>query len=462
MTREQPDGEGIVYRKPPQNFEAEQALLGAILISNAALERVSDFLEADHFFDQVHRQIYDTAAKLIASGKQANPITLRTFFETAEPIDAGLTVPQYLGRLAANASTIINVRDYARTIRDMATRRQLILIGEDVVNAAYDSPVDFPPAEQIQEAETRLYALAEYGRDGGDVTPSNYEATMQKILDAYKNKGKPIGLSTGLKDLDAKLGGLEASDLTIIAGRPGMGKTALGVNIVSAQTVPVHVFSMEMSTEQIEFRLLAEASEIPGDRLRRGDFDETQWRQLVKAQRTLQQKTILVDDVGGLTIAQLAAKARRTKRMHGTGLIVIDYIQLMAGGKRDENRVQEVTEITQGLKALAKELRLPIVALSQLSRAVESRENKRPYLADLRESGSIEQDADKVIFLFREEYYLAQKGTATLDELANAAGKAEANVAKYRNGSPGIVHLQFDGTLTRFSDLALSGHGGRA
>jgi replicative DNA helicase len=475
------------FRKAPHNLEAEQALLGAILLNNEAHDRVSGFLEPSHFFDPLHQQIFATAARLIAAGKQATPITLKTFFENVEPIDAHLTVPQYLGRLAADAATIINARDYGRTIHDLATRRQLILIGEDMVNAAYDSPVDFPPKEQIEEAETRLYALAESDQYGQGFLNFNSALTnaVEMANNAYRRDGGLSGIATRFSAIDAKMGGLQNSDLVILAGRPSMGKTSLATNIAfnvararsqSLQRHPelatedpghdggvVGFFSLEMSAEQLATRILSEQAGIPSEKIRRGMISESEFKQLVTASQEMAAIPLFIDQTGGLSIAQLAARARRLKRQSGLHLLIVDYLQLMTGtAKRSDNRVQEVSEITTGLKALAKELNIPIVALSQLSRAVENREDKRPQLADLRESGSIEQDADIVMFVYREEYYLERlkpaEGTLEFQDwmakMQLVSGRAEIIIGKQRHGPIGTVQLQFEGSVTRFCDLA--------
>jgi len=479
--------DALPFRAAPHNIEAEQALLGAILVNNEAHDRVSGFLEADHFFDPLHQQIYETLSKLIASGKQATPITLKTFFESAEPIDAGLTVPQYLGRLAANAATIINARDYGRTIHDLATRRQLILIGEDMVNAAYDAPVDFPPKEQIEEAETRLFSLAETDKYGQGFLAFNHALTtaIEMAGSAYKRDGHLSGIATRFAGLDAKMGGLQPSDLIVLAGRPSMGKTALATNIAfnvaraRAQSIArnpnpapsdlghdgavVGFFSLEMSAEQLATRILSEQAGIPSEKIRRGMIDESEFKRLVEVSQEMATIPLFIDQTGGLSIAQLSARARKLKRQQGLDLLVVDYLQLMTGtSKKGDNRVQEVSEITTGLKALAKELNIPILALSQLSRAVEAREDKRPQLADLRESGSIEQDADIVLFVFREEYYLERmkpaEGTIEFQDwmakMQLVSGRAEVVIGKQRHGPIGTVQLQFDGNVTRFSDLA--------
>jgi replicative DNA helicase len=476
--------EAQAFRAAPHNIDAEQALLGAILVNNEAQDRVSSFLRPEHFFDPLHAAIYETASKLIASGKQATPITLRTFFETAEPIDQNLTVPQYLGRLAAHATTIINAVEYARTIYDLAVRRQLILIGEDMVNVAYDSPVDHPPEAQIEEAETRLFSLAENSKYGQGFL--SFETALVTAIEvannAYQRQGGLSGVSTGLRDLDAKMGGLQASDLIILAGRPSMGKTSLATNIAfniarthrseeqqdgSRKTVDggvVGFFSLEMSAEQLATRILAEQSEISSEKIRRGQITDDEFKRLVLASQTMARCPLFIDQTGGISIAQLAARARKLKRQKGLDVLVVDYLQLLTGSAKraSEGRVQEVSEITTGLKALAKELSVPIIALSQLSRQVENREDKRPQLSDLRESGSIEQDADVVMFVFREEYYVERakpsEGTAEFQEwfakMQQVAGKAEVIIGKQRHGPVGTVTLAFEGAYTRFSDLA--------
>jgi replicative DNA helicase len=479
--------DALPLRAAPHNIEAEQALLGAIFVNNAAHDRVSDFLEASHFYDPLHQRIYETASKLIASGKQATPITLKSFFANLEPIDATLTVPQYLGRLAANAATIINAREYGRTIHDLATRRQLILIGEDMANAAYDSPVDFPPKEQIEEAEMRLYALAEIDRYGHGFQAFTAALTnaVEMANNAYQRDGGLSGIATRFAAIDAKMGGLQASDLIVLAGRPSMGKTSLATNIAFnvararfqslsqrsdlAPADPSHdggvvgFFSLEMSAEQLATRILSEQAGIPSEKIRRGMISEPEFKRLVTASQEMAAIPLFIDQTGGLSIAQLAARARRLRRQHGIGLLIVDYLQLMTGtARRSDNRVQEVSEITTGLKALAKELNVPILALSQLSRAVENREDKRPQLADLRESGSIEQDADIVMFVYREEYYLERlkpaEGTLEFQDwmakMQLVSGRAEVIIGKQRHGPIGTVPLQFDGSVTRFSDLA--------
>ncbi|MGZ8309693.1 MAG: replicative DNA helicase, partial [Rhodoplanes sp.] len=397
---------------------------------------------------------------------------------------AGLTASQYLARLAAEATTVINSEDYGRTIYDLALRRALIGIGEEMVNEAYDAPVDSAPRDQIETAERSLYELAETGRyDGGF---QRFAQALTTAVDmaarAYQRDGRLSGVATGLRDLDRMMGGLQPSDLVIIAGRPGMGKTALATNvaynvarawrgdvrpdgrIVSANGGIVGFFSLEMSAEQLATRIISEQTEIPSYRIRRGEIDPSDFDRIAEAAREMETIPLYIDETGGLSIAQLAARARRLKRQRGLDVMVVDYIQLLQGSTRRavEGRVHEVTEITTNLKALAKELNIPVVALSQLSRQVENRDDKRPQLSDLRESGSIEQDADVVMFVFREEYYLKNRepraGTEEFfkwqSEMEAVHGRAEVIIGKQRHGPTGSVALQFKADVTRFSDLA--------
>src|ERR671938_534718 len=469
------------YRVAPNNIDAEQALLGAILVNNDAYYRVSDFLEPVHFFEDLHRRIYEVATSLIKAGKVATPITMKTFLGDQDL--GGVTVSQYLARLAAEATTVINAEDYGRTIYDLAIRRTLIIIGEDMVNVAYDAPVETSPRDQIEEAERRLYELAETGRyDGGFQRFSDALTTaIDMAANAFKHDGKLSGIATGLHDLDRMLGGLQPSDLVIIAGRPGMGKTSLATNIAfniakayefekqpdgSHKTVNggmVGFFSLEMSAEQLATRIIAEQSGVPSYKIRRGDIREDDFYKITDVAREMQAMPLYIDQTGGLSIAQLAARARRLKRQRGLDVLVVDYLQLLSGStKKGDNRVQELTEITTGMKALAKELNVPILALSQLSRQVEQRDDKRPQLSDLRESGSIEQDAAVVMFVFREEYYLKNRepraGTEEhfkwIADMEAVHGKAEVIIGKQRHGPTGTVQLQFKGDVTRFANLA--------
>jgi len=454
-------------REPPHNIEAEQALLGCVLINNASMDRVGG-LEPHHLFDPLHQQIFEVARKLISTGRRATPITLKTFFDGAPPIRSDLTVPQYLGSLAGNATTIINVADYARLIRDLATRRALILIGSDVVNDAFDADLHIAPDEQIAEAEKRLSELAVRSDDdracGFDVALTE---AIEYANEAYQRKGHLAGLSTGLEDLDAKLGGLAKTDLVILAGRPSMGKTALATHIAwstAKDGLPVLFYSLEMDRSQIAMRIAASEIEVGSEKLRRGMVSEDEIRALVTRAEDIGRCPLHIDDRGGISMGQLAARARRAARKTGAELMVVDYIQLLSGSKRArDGRVQEVTEITTGLKALAKELQIPVIALSQLSRGPEGRPDKRPQLSDLRESGSIEQDADVVMFVYRDEYYVERRKPDPSDmekmaewerDMRSAAGKAEVIIGKQRHGPTGVVPLAFDGALTRFSDMA--------
>ena len=470
-------------RSAPHNVEAERQLLGAMLMNNETFFRVSDFLEPPHFFIEQHKAIYEKIGQLIRGGKVASPITLKTFYPADYQI-AEIPVTQYLLRLASEATTIINAEDYGRIIHDLAVRRDLIRIGEDMVNIAYDAPIDMPPRAQIEDAERRLFGIAESGRyEGGFHTFSD---ALREAIDmaaaAYQRDGHLSGIATGLADLDRTMGGLQRSDLIILAARPAMGKTSLVTNIAfnvanayeaaeqpdgSLKTVNggiVGFFSLEMSSEQLATRILAEQSEVSSSDIRRGNIDENQFAKLAAVAQRMQTLPLYIDHTGGISIAQLAARARRLKRQRGLDLVIVDYLQLLSGSARSAQggRVQEITEITTGLKALAKELAVPIIALSQLSRQVESRDDKRPQLSDLRESGSIEQDADVVMFIYRDEYYLQSRmpkeGSEDFFkwqvEMDRVTGKAEVIIGKQRHGPTGTVQRAFDASVTRVSDLA--------
>lgn len=483
----EPEQESDSYRSPPHNIEAEQALLGAILVNNEACDRVSSFLDPSHFFEAVHARIYEAAATLIRGGKLASPVTLKTYFERDETLKE-IGGPQYLARLAAAATTIINAEEYGRAIYELAQRRKLIDIGTEIVNTSYDTPVDMTARDLIETAEQNLYEIAETGKYGQGFQVFGKALTEAVVMaaNAYQRDGGLSGISAGLRDLDEKMGGLQASDLIILAARPAMGKTSLATNIAyhvaknyKADHQPdgsvrvldggvVGFFSLEMSQEQLATRIIAEQSGISSERIRRGKITEEEFHRIVEVSRELQALPLYIDATGGLTIAQVAARARRLKRQRGLGLLIVDYLQLLAGSAKraSEGRVQEVTEITVGLKALAKELKVPIIALSQLSRQVENRDDKRPQLADLRESGSIEQDADVVLFIYREEYYLArsQPRPNTPEHLEwqekndRVTGIAEIIIGKQRHGPTGMVELQFDAQLTKFQDLVKPDH----
>jgi len=475
------------YRSAPHNLEAEQALLGAILVNNDAADKVSGFLEPEHFSEAVHARIYEAASGLIRAGKLASPVTLKTYFERDETL-AEIGGPAYLARLAAAATTIINAEEYARAIYELATRRRLIEVGTDIVNDSYDTPVELRARDLVERAEQALYELAEQGKYGQGFQPFGTALTesVDMAAAAYQRDGGLSGISTGMKDLDERLGGLQASDLLVLAGRPAMGKSSLATNIAyavakayEAEHRPdgttkvlnggvVAFFSLEMSAEQLATRIISEQAEIPSEKIRRGKISEEEFHRIVEVSQALQSLPLYIDATGGLTIAQVAARARRLKRQRGLGLVVVDYLQLLAGSSRRaaEGRVQEVSEITTGLKALAKELQVPILALSQLSRQVESRDDKRPQLADLRESGSIEQDADVVMFIYREEYYLGRKEPRPntpehlewQDQMDQVTGVAEVIIGKQRHGPTGAVELQFIANLTKFGNLVRDDH----
>ncbi|MBV1695738.1 MAG: replicative DNA helicase [Hyphomicrobiales bacterium] len=463
-------------RLTPCDIETEQALLGAILINNDAFERVSSFLQPEHFQEPLHQRIYEAIGRVVRKGQLASPVTLRPYFA----LDASMKEvggPDYLAEIVRFAPTVINAVDFGRMIFDLAQRRELIRVGEEIVNTAYDPPIDLSPSEQIEEAEKALYTIAEKTRFGGGFR--TFKAAVSGAVEAaeraYQSPSHITGVPTGFRDLDNLLGGLQKSDLIILAARPGMGKTSFATNIAfhaareSMRTngqsgARVAFFSLEMSAEQLATRILSEQAEIPSEKIRRGLIDESEFKRLVQVSQEMATIPLFIDQTGGITIAQLAARARKLKRQKGLGLLIIDYLQLLSGSGRrgSDNRVQEITEITTGLKALAKELAVPVIALSQLSRQVEQREDKRPQLSDLRESGSIEQDADVVMFVFREEYYVERlkpsEGTPEfadwMSKMALVAGKAEVIIGKQRHGPVGTVQLAFDGNVTRFSDLA--------
>jgi replicative DNA helicase len=471
-------------RQLPHNIEAEQGLLGALLIDNRAYERVSEFLRDEHFYVPAHRRIYATISTLIDRHQIASPVTLKSVFDDDEDL-LHLGGSAYLADLAASVVTILNVEDYGRTIFELHLRRQLIGLGEEMVNDAHRHEVDRPPSAQIEEIERKLFDLATIGETSTGFIEFSKSLTraITTAEKAYRRDSHVTGVTTGLIDLDRKLGGLQPSDLIILAGRPSMGKTALATNIAfsAAQArvssggkegAIVAFFSLEMSAEQLAIRILAEISEVPSEKIRRGEVRDTEFRRFVEAAQTMGNCPLFIDDTPALSIAQVRTRARRLKRQSGLGMIVVDYLQLLRGsgsGRAAENRVLEISEITRGLKAIAKELEVPVLALSQLSRAVEQREDKRPQLSDLRESGTIEQDADIVMFVFREEYYIERDQPTLLrdesqekfndryarwqERLKTAHQVAEVIIGKQRHGPIGTVKLHFDGSLTKFSNL---------
>ena len=471
----------------PHNIEAEQALLGALLVNNDVYDRVAAIVNEIHFYDPVHGRIFEIAAQRIQKNALASPVTLKAFMEDDEGL-AELGGPAYLARLAGASVSVFAARDYAQMIYDLAIRRDLMAIGEEITDKAQRMEVSNEPAEQIVEAEQRLYALSEQGQ-----VDSGFQSFLKAVTDAvnianaaYQRDGGMAGTSTGLLDMDKKLGGLHPSDLLILAGRPSMGKTSLATNIAyniaknyKKGTLPdgtigavqggvVGFYSLEMSSEQLASRILSEAAEIESQRIRSGEMTEEEFRRLVEAAKTLESCPLFIDDTAALPISQLAARARRLKRTHGLDVLVVDYLQLVRPASAKDSRVNEVSEITQGLKAIAKELNIPVIALSQLSRQVENREDKRPQLSDLRESGSIEQDADIVMFVYRGEYYKEREKPADHEadkmmtwqaEMEELHGKAEVIIGKQRHGPIGTISLAFEGRYTRFTDLAPSRYG---
>ncbi len=477
-------GLGPEAQSLPHNIEAEQALLGALMINNDVYDRVASIINEDHFYDPVHGRIYETAARRIQKNALASPVTLKAFLEEDEGLKE-LGGPAYLARLAGAAISVFAAKDYAQQIYDLAIRRQLISIGQEISLKAGTVDVESEPKEQIVEAEQQLYQLGEAGK-----VDSGFQSFLKAVTDAvnvanaaYQREGGLAGVSTGLMDMDGKLGGLHPSDLLILAGRPSMGKTSLATNIAfniakafkkgvrpdgsegAIEGGVVGFYSLEMSAEQLAARILSEAAQVPSEQIRKGDMTEDEFRRFVEAAKALEACPLYIDDTPALPISQLAARARRLKRTHGLDVLIVDYLQLVRPATAKDSRVNEVSEITQGLKAIAKELNVPVIALSQLSRQVESREDKRPQLSDLRESGSIEQDADVVMFVFREEYYKEREKPGDHDvegmmkwqeEMSALHGKAEVIIGKQRHGPIGTIELAFEGRFTKFSNLVKS------
>ena len=467
----------------PQSQEAEQALIGALLYDNEVYHRVSGIVQAKHFYNPIHLRIFESISSLIEHGKLADAIVLKNRFSQDETlVDIGGV--EYLALLLDNAPPGTAAPEYAKLVFDLAMRRELIRLGDEIKTEATNPDSEEDAQAQITKAESQLYNLAEIGgTQSGFVT---FESALIKSIEmasaAYSRDGHLSGTATGLTDLDRQLGGMHRSDLIILAGRPSMGKSALAANIAfhmakkfkrerddngiekTVEGGVVGFFSLEMSSEQLATRLLAEHSGVPSHKIRRGDITAEQYEHIRDSADEISRLPLHLDDTGGLSIGALSARARRLKRMVGLDMVVVDYLQLLTGGagmNNQTNRVQEVSMITQGLKALAKELDIPVLALAQLSRQVEQRDDKRPQLSDLRESGSIEQDADVVMFVFREEYYVARseptEGTEEhlkwQEEMENLHGKAEIIVGKQRHGPIGTVKLSFNPELTKFGDL---------
>jgi len=466
--------------KMPQNIEAEQSLIGSILFDNKVMEDLPANFASRHFFDPLHSSIFEACISLTDNGRLADPVTLKGYLKDDVSL-RDIDIEQYLLDLREGTLSLSKSKFYADEIRNCYVRRSLIRIGDDLIDRSINPSIEISPDQEISNTEEQLYNLAE--KDQVNSGPIDFKTILGKatnqINEAYQRKGSLSGVDTGFSGLNRQLGGLNKSDLLVLAGRPAMGKTALATNIGfnAAKTSKIEnnqsilIFSLEMSAEQLAQRILAEQSTIDSHKLRNGDISEKEFSDLVSTQNEIMNLPFFIDDTPAISVGQIASRARRLKRTNGLALIIIDYIQLIQGTKASEaqGRVQEVSSITRGLKSLAKELDVPILALSQLSRAVEQREDKRPILADLRESGSIEQDADVVMFVYREEYYLDKSEPTQRDnenqESFNerflrwqdrrnlAEGKAEIIISKQRHGPTGIIQVQFEAKYTRFMDL---------
>ena len=480
-----PESDSLTTRTPPQNIEAEQALLGAILSNNQALEKVSEFLRPEHFSNPLHGRIYAACVGLIEQGRIADPITLKDFFARDSEFNA-VENGQYLDRLTLATGTIINAHEYGQQIFDRFVRRQLVAFGTDVVNDAHDISLDTTVMQQVENAEKKLYQIADTGMQdtGPEALSEGLKKSLKRIETAMQSPSKISGVPTGLSLLDNLMGGLHESELIIIAARPGMGKTALATclahNIAQkfmddmkegAEPKTVAFFSLEMSAEELATRILSSKSRVSGHAMRLGDLTDEQFDEVAAATNLLNTLPLYVDETPSLTVNAIVNRARRLKRdkNRGLGLIIIDYLQLISSNGKSENRVQELSAMTRALKIMAKELNVPVIVLSQLSRMVEQRDNKRPQLSDLRESGSIEQDADIVMFIYREIYYLEhevpqqhQNETAEKYKLRLAEWEqkkqdlkniVELIISKQRHGPVGNIKLFFDGALSRFDNL---------
>mgnify|MGYP001196507336 FL=1 len=457
----------------PHNLEAEQALLGAILLNNDILYDINEVIDANHFFESIHVKIYEVINKIAAKGQLATPITLKSYFEVEKNLE-DIGGSSYLARLANAAVSLEYAKNYAQIIYDLAVRRSLYDLGGKLSYNAIQSEMDTNPSDLVEDAERDLYQIAEKGTSTHNVQTfkSSMEEAVELMKKAYEKDSNVVGIETNFKDLDQKLGGLHNSDLLILAGRPSMGKTSLATNIAFNIAKKAHensdtesnvaFFSLEMSAEQLATRILSEQAKISSNDIRRGNLSESDLDNLVGVSKSILEIPLFIDDTPAINMATLASRARRIKRKHGLGIIIIDYLQLLrpAKGLRNDGRVQEVSEITQGLKALAKEMNIPILALSQLSRQVEQRDDKKPQLSDLRESGSIEQDSDVVMFIFREEYYLEKTepapGTADYidwqQKMDEIHGQAELLISKQRHGPTGNIRLSFESKFTRFGN----------
>ena len=455
----------------PKNIEAEQTILGSLLVNNEIFDEISDKIDDNYFYDPIHKKIYKTISNLISKGLLANPVTIKNFFNSNEEL-LEIGGVDYLLKLTNVSTTKNQIKYYSELLSDLYIRRQLINISEETLEESKNKNLEISGTNILENTERKLFEIAERGEFQRSFI--TFKDALKETIDmataAYKNDQGIVGVPSGLSDLDDRLGGLHKQDLIIIAGRPSMGKTALATNIAfhAAQNInkqdyksSVAFFSLEMSSEQLSTRILAEQSRIKSNDIRRGKINQEDFEKFIEASKNLENLPLHIDDTPAITISALSNRARRLKRKQGLDLIVIDYIQLMkSSGYRNEGRVLEIAEITQGLKALAKELDVPVLALSQLSRQVEHREDKKPQLADLRESGSIEQDADVVMFVFREQYYLEKQepklGTAEhvewQEKMNQVHNQAEIIIGKQRHGPTGLIKLEFESAFTKFKD----------
>ena len=453
----------------PNNIEAEQSVIGSILLSNEIFDEVSLIISNKNFYDPIHKRIFEALEKLIYSGMLANPITLKNYFEKEKD---ELNIPEYLVKITKFSTSSRQALEYSKLIFDLYVKRELIKISGEVIDQAKLNDLGTDGQKIIESYEKSLFDLAEKGSFSSSLIKFDeaMRQTIEMASNAYRNEEGIVGVPTGLKDLDDRLGGLHKSDLVIIAGRPSMGKTALATNIAfnaaqkiqeSGEKSSIAFFSLEMSSEQLSTRILAEQSRIKSNDIRRGKISEDQFDKFIETSKDISELPLYIDETPAITIASLSNRARRIKRLYGLDMVVIDYIQLMRASNSNNGRVQEISEITQGLKALAKELAVPVLALSQLSRAVEQRDDKKPQLSDLRESGSIEQDADVVMFVYREAYYLQGKEPrpATVEhaewqaKMNDVSHLAELIIQKQRHGPTGNVMLEFEAMFTKFKDI---------
>jgi len=453
----------------PNNIEAEQSVIGSILVSNEMFDEINMIVTSKYFYDPMHQKIFSAIEKLIYSGMLANPITLKNYFEKEKD---EINVPDYLIKITKFSTAKRQTTEYSKLIYDLFVKRELIKISENIIDTAKLNDLDHDGQSIIENFERSLFDLAEKGSFSSQLVKFDeaMRMTIEMASNAYKNDEGIVGVPTGLTDLDDRLGGLHKSDLLIIAGRPSMGKTALATNIAfnaakkiqeDGRKSTIAFFSLEMSSEQLSTRILAEQSKIKSNDIRRGRISEDQFDKFIETSKNIAELPLYIDETPAISIAALSNRARRIKRLYGLDMVVVDYIQLMKASNFKDGRVQEISEITQGLKALAKELSVPVLALSQLSRAVESRDDKKPLLSDLRESGSIEQDADVVMFVYREAYYLERKEPqpATVDhaewqsKMNDIANRAEIIIGKQRHGPTGNVFLEFEAMFTKFKDI---------